>query len=114
MNYGERLRLCREKKGLTQKFVAEKIGVKNNTLHGYESGKYEPSFETLVNLANLYDVTTDYLLGRSSHSKMTEKEDREFDKKTLELIETVESLPDDLKKQFWENARLMKKHLEKK
>jgi transcriptional regulator with XRE-family HTH domain len=62
MDFGERLRWCRDKKGLTQKFVAEKIGVKNNTLSSYESGKRQPDYETLKKLADLYEVSIDYIL----------------------------------------------------
>lgn len=60
---GKRLRLLREKSGLSQKFVAEKIGVKNNTLSGYESGNREPDSEILTKLADFYEVSTDYLHG---------------------------------------------------
>lgn len=62
MDLGERLKLCREKKGLSQKEAAEKIGVKNNTLSNYESGERRPDYEILVRLADLYDVSLDYLL----------------------------------------------------
>ncbi|MDL0434677.1 MULTISPECIES: helix-turn-helix domain-containing protein [unclassified Niallia] len=66
---GKRLRLLREKSGLSQKFVAEKIGVKNNTLSGYESGNREPDSEILTKLADFYEVSTDYLHGRSDNTK---------------------------------------------
>ncbi|MCM3216076.1 helix-turn-helix transcriptional regulator [Niallia taxi] len=66
---GKRLRLLREKSGLSQKFVAEQIGVKNNTLSGYESGNREPDSETLTKLADYYKVSTDYLHGRSDNIK---------------------------------------------
>ncbi|MCT2342661.1 helix-turn-helix domain-containing protein [Niallia taxi] len=66
---GKRLRLLREKSGLSQKFVAEQIGVKNNTLSGYESGNREPDSETLTKLADYYEVSTDYLHGRSDNIK---------------------------------------------
>ncbi|TRZ35856.1 XRE family transcriptional regulator [Niallia circulans] len=66
---GKRLRLLREKSGLSQKFVAEQIGVKNNTLSGYESGNREPDSETLTKLADFYEVSTDYLHGRSDNIK---------------------------------------------
>jgi HTH-type transcriptional regulator, competence development regulator len=64
---GKRLKYIREKKGYAQKFVAEKIGIKNNTLSGYESGRREPDSDTLRKLAQFYEVTTDYLIGVSSN-----------------------------------------------
>lgn len=74
---GKRLRALRDKSGLSQKFVAEKVGVKNNTLSGYESGNREPDSEILTKLADFYDVTTDYLHGRVSDPKGYSIEDNE-------------------------------------
>lgn len=68
---GKRLKALREKKGISQKFVATKIGVNNSTLSGYESGYREPDGETLLRLADFYEVTTDYLLGRSNNSQLS-------------------------------------------
>ncbi|MFS0878315.1 helix-turn-helix domain-containing protein [Solibacillus isronensis] len=68
---GKRLKALREKKGISQKFVATKIGVNNSTLSGYESGYREPDGETLLRLADFYEVTTDYLLGRSNSSQLS-------------------------------------------
>ncbi|MCY8857466.1 helix-turn-helix domain-containing protein [Bacillus atrophaeus] len=62
MNFGDRLKKLREKTGWTQTFVAEKIGVKNNTLSSYESAKRQPDYETTKKLADLYKVSTDYIL----------------------------------------------------
>lgn len=61
----EKLRECRERKGLSQKQVALEIGVKPPTVSQWESGIKIPSRENIVKLANLFDVTVDYLLGIS-------------------------------------------------
>lgn len=58
-----RLKNLREKNGYLQKFVADKVGVRSNTLSGYENGTRSPDPEMLVKLADLYGVSTDYLLG---------------------------------------------------
>lgn len=63
MSLGERLRLAREKKELTQIAVFKKIGIHNKTLSGYENNVASPDPETLKDLALLYDVSSDYLLG---------------------------------------------------
>jgi len=75
---GKRLRLLREKSGLSQKFVAEQIGVKNNTLSGYESGNREPDSETLTKLADYYEVSTDYLHCRSDNIKVLTAENNNY------------------------------------
>jgi len=65
MKLAERLKKLREERGFMQKFVADSIGVRSNTLSGYENGTRSPDPETLVKLASFYDVSTDYLLGKS-------------------------------------------------
>ncbi|MBM7592219.1 helix-turn-helix domain-containing protein [Brevibacillus fulvus] len=61
--FGERLRILREEKNLKQEELGEVLGVGKVTIHGYESGKRKPSFEILIQIANYFQVTTDYLLG---------------------------------------------------
>ena len=60
---GKKLKNLREKNGYLQKFVADKLGIRSNTLSGYENGSRSPDPQMLVKLANLYKVSTDYLLG---------------------------------------------------
>ena len=64
---GERLKNLRISKNLTQKQVAERLGIAISTLSGYELEEKHPSYFVLMKLARLYDVSTDYLIG------MTEK-----------------------------------------
>ena len=61
---GERLRILREKEGLTQKQVANYLQLSRSTYTYYELGKRQPSLQTLSRLAELFHVSTDYLLGR--------------------------------------------------
>ncbi len=67
INMGERLKNLRISKNLTQKQVAERLGIAISTLSGYELEEKHPSYFVLMKLARLYDVSTDYLIG------MTEK-----------------------------------------
>lgn len=62
---GKILKFLRNETRLTQKEVALKIGVAQQTYAGYESGKHEPSIELTIRLANLYKVTMDYITGRN-------------------------------------------------
>src|SRR5699024_4953465 len=59
----------REEKGFLQKFVADKIGVRSNTLSGYENGTRSPDPEMIIKLAELYEVSKDYLLGRKKSNR---------------------------------------------
>jgi transcriptional regulator with XRE-family HTH domain len=106
MDFGDRLRWCREKKGLTQKFVAEKIGVKNNTLSSYEAGKRQPDYETLKSIADLYEVTIDYLLTGNEHSKSPDEMWKELlDPKTELFFKDLLDAPEEKIQElitFWE------------
>ena len=54
----------RKSKELTQKELAQKIGYTNSTICDWEKGRSEPSIEALNNLADFFDVSVDYLMGR--------------------------------------------------
>lgn len=58
------LKELREQYQFTQKQVAEKLGVVYQTYQSYELGINLPSLENFVKLADIYDVSLDYLLGR--------------------------------------------------
>ena len=62
--FTERLKELRKNKGLKQQEIAELLGVKRNTYSDWENGKTEPSFENLIKLADLLEVTLDWLFGR--------------------------------------------------
>jgi len=64
-----RLRELRKGRGLTQKRLAEIMGLNINTIAQYERGNREPKFDTLCKLADFFDVSLDYLLGRQRHDK---------------------------------------------
>ncbi|MGN7938536.1 helix-turn-helix domain-containing protein [Metabacillus sp. 22489] len=63
MSLGKRLKAEREKRNYSQKYVAEKIGITNAVLSNYERDYRDPDTETLKKLAELYEVSIDYLLG---------------------------------------------------
>ena len=63
MTFGERLRQLRAKK--TQEEIAKYLGVARGTIARYENGQREPDQYTLQKLADFFDVSVDYLIGRS-------------------------------------------------
>lgn len=62
---GDKLRQLRQEKGLTLKNVAEQLGINLMTYAHYEHGDREPSIEMLKRLCDFYDVSADYLIGRT-------------------------------------------------
>lgn len=61
----EILLLLRNEHGLTQEQAAEGQGITYRSYRRYESGEREPGASVLVQMADFYDVSLDYLVGRS-------------------------------------------------
>ena len=64
----KRLRFLRERAGISQKALAEQIGVSQQSINKYENHNIEPDIETLIALADFFDTTVDYLIGRCEES----------------------------------------------
>jgi len=64
-DFGRILTLLRQEKGLTQRKAAAALEVSQALLSHYENGAREPGFDFLIKAADFYNVTTDYLLGRT-------------------------------------------------
>lgn len=71
MALGDRLKKARENKRYTQMDVAIKLGISNGTLSGYERDYRDPDTDTLKKLADLYEVSPNYLLFGSENKKGT-------------------------------------------
>lgn len=60
---GKRIKELRNECELSQKILADKVGVAQNTIAQYEKGTAKPSLEVLVKLAVTFNTSTDYVLG---------------------------------------------------
>lgn len=65
MNFAKRLKSLREENDIKQVELAKYLKVTSATLSQYEKGVREPNNETLIKLADYFDVSIDYLLGRT-------------------------------------------------
>lgn len=65
MTFNNQLKHYRQSAQLTQKSLAEKLFITVRTLQFYEQGTREPSLETLIRIAEILNITTDELLGRT-------------------------------------------------
>lgn len=63
-----RLMAIRKSKGWTQAQFAKQIGASENSVRNWENGRFTPPFDTVLRIANLLDVSIDFLVGRSDHS----------------------------------------------
>ena len=64
--FGERLKQLRLEKNMTQKELADHLGVATNAYQNYEYDKRDMNIKTLTVLADYFDVSIDYLVGRSN------------------------------------------------
>lgn len=64
MTFSSNLRALIEERSLTQKTLANDLNIAPSTMGGYVQGTSEPDFEILNRIADYFQVSTDYLLGR--------------------------------------------------
>ena len=64
--FPQRLQTLREKRRLSRRTLAELCGLSKNMISLYERGEKAPSVDALINLADFFGVSTDYLLGRKN------------------------------------------------
>lgn len=69
---GDRLKIARQKRGLKQTEVMKRVNINNKTLSGYENNVSDPDTNTLVILAELYDVSHQWLLTGEGKMKVSE------------------------------------------
>lgn len=66
----EKIRELRKERKLTMKKLGQIVGVSESTISLYENGKRQPDYDTLQKLADYFDVSVDYLLGREEPPKL--------------------------------------------
>lgn len=64
MEFRERLQCLREKKRISRRVLSELCGLNSDAVRRYERGEAEPTMHSLVAIAEYFEVTVDYLLGR--------------------------------------------------
>lgn len=82
---GKKLQQLRKKKNLTQEDLSEKLGISRSSLSLYEIDKREPDGETLVRIADYFDVSLDHLFGRA----LLTKDENNITQSYLENINTL-------------------------
>ena len=91
VNMGNKLKNLRKQKRLTQKQVADRIGLAISAVSSYEAGTRYPSYDILIKLARIYHVSTDYLLG------MTDKKELDISGLNDDEVEAISQLVNILK-----------------
>ncbi len=90
--FGRTLSNLRKKKGLSQKDAAAKLGISQALLSHYEKGIRECGLEFVVRVADFYEVSADYLLGRSSEAAqsviLADEAETDSDNKDVKIIKS--------------------------
>lgn len=97
--FGELLSELRQSRGMTQKELAKVLYVSDGTISNYENGVHYPDVEKLMDIADFFNVTTDYLLGRCKNNLSPDlfSETLIGSKTTGEILENIQSLDEDHK-----------------
>lgn len=66
INYAEAIKSQREASGLSQSALAKEVGISQQKISYYESGKHSPTIEDCIKLADFYGITLDELVGRNN------------------------------------------------
>lgn len=93
-DFGLRLKKLRIRAKLTQKQVSQRIGVTRSSISAYERNISTPSVEVLGNLAMLYHVSADYLIGLDNRPNIV------LDNLTIRQLNTMKTIIDTLQFEF--------------
>lgn len=93
---GKRLKKAREDAKYTQMKAAEKLGISNGTLSGYERNYRDPDTDILNQMADLYGVSIEWLMGRSDVLReeavnYNKKDERDIAKRLEQFKEEIEN-----------------------
>jgi transcriptional regulator with XRE-family HTH domain len=96
-NLGDRIRLCRKNRDLTQSQLAKQLGVSTSSLGQYETGSARPNIETLTLISEICNVTTDWLLKGIPNNELTSfiRNNHSFDPEKNWLKEQIADLKKD-------------------
>ena len=90
VEFGERLRLLRQSAHLTQKLLAEKLGLTSSVVSAYETGVRLPSYDVLIHIARIFHVSVDFLLGIQEQPSVDLSHLSESDRRlVIELIQRL-------------------------
>jgi transcriptional regulator with XRE-family HTH domain len=89
--FGDRLKELREDYKITQEELGKLLNVSKQAISQYERGENEPSFESLVKLADKFDVSLDYLLGRTRNKINLCLKDKSMQSLVLDIAKLLDN-----------------------
>ena len=106
--FADRLKLLRKSKKLTQTEFASRFNIATGTIGMWETGKRIPDTETLKKLANFFDVSVDYLLGRTDVPKEARALDEQLKGVDFALYGETHDLTEEEKQDILEFVKYVK------
>lgn len=97
--FGNIIRDLRKQKGITQKELAQSLQLSESTIGMYERNERQPDYNTLIRIADYFNVSTDFLLGRDFNVK-EDRNNKELDQ-WLNDIKLAPSQKREELKRFW-------------
>ncbi|HDR4901578.1 helix-turn-helix transcriptional regulator [Bacillus thuringiensis] len=97
--FGNIIRDLRKQKGITQKELAHSLQLSESTIGMYERNERQPDYNTLIRIADYFNVSTDFLLGRDFNVK-EDRNNKELDQ-WLNDIKLAPSQKREELKRFW-------------
>ncbi len=99
ISLGNRIRYLRNINSITQEELGKKLNVGKTTIANYESGYSEPESEKISMLANIFNISTDYLLGKTIY-----KNSKEYESEVNLMLQKLKELPDNVRNQMLDIA----------
>ncbi|EPC50410.1 Cro/CI family phage transcriptional regulator [Lacticaseibacillus paracasei subsp. paracasei CNCM I-4270] len=94
MNIGERIAMLRKERGWNQQQLADKINVSQSTLAMWETDKRRPNTDALNDLADIFNVSLDFLMYRTNkrrYYELTDKDTKDIAKLAQQIIDGMNS-----------------------
>lgn len=109
MNFGPTLKALRKQKGLRQKDLADFLHVSRPTIAGYETKNKQPDFEKLEQLANLFDVSIDYLITGINRTfpSMQKSKDEQYNLQLTKLANEFDALSEESREDLLRFSELL-------
>jgi transcriptional regulator with XRE-family HTH domain len=85
MTLGQQITALRKKKGISQADLGKRVETSGDIIGRYERDEVKPSIEVVIRMADVLEVSLDYLVGKT---------DIQLDKSTIKRIRDIETLPD--------------------
>jgi len=111
VNFSQRLKKLRKERDITQEDLAKTLNYGRTAIAGYESGRNQPDYNILTKLADYFDVSADYLLGRTDERNNNMNKIMKPNPKFFEWLK-IQHLS--IQEDYWKRNEVDKAHIRNK